>query len=367
MIAASSSSGAFGGAIADEACARADNVAASAAAPGGLSREQTPQFVSVGWDDNGDAEGVRWALGVHERTRGHASFFVNSIYGSSEAVKQAWIDAWKSGHEIGNHTAGHLSNRSGQPFTVAQWQSEIQSCTDFLIEAGILQANGRCGFRAPYLEYDDHTLTAIQELGFDYDCSIEEGHDGAQDGSNYYWPYTLDRLSPGHTWRVQHTQPPSPISELTPHAGLWELPVYALIAPPDERCAEYGTAPGLRALLQDRQPQFFAAATGKIVGFDYNLWAPVAGEGLAMSKSEFLATTKYSFDQHYAGNRAPFLLGAHTAFYVAAYDNNAPGTPRAADRRAAVEELLAYVTSKPGVRVVSHRELLDWLRNPQPL
>src|SRR5207249_17829 len=136
-----------------------------------------------------------WALGVHKRLGGHASFFVNSIYGSAQAVIQTWRAALADGHEIGNHTAGHLSNRGGQPFTIEQWQAEIQSCTDFLVEAGVMQASSLCGFRAPYLDYDDEALTAIQSLGLYYDCSIEEGHQDEQDGSNDYWPYTLDQLS----------------------------------------------------------------------------------------------------------------------------------------------------------------------------
>jgi hypothetical protein len=344
----------------------ADNVPASRAAPYGLARDQTPQFVGVGWDDNGDAEGMRWALDMHRRLGGHASFFVNSIYGSSDAVKRTWLEALAEGHEIGNHTACHLSSHGGRPFTVDQWKAEIRACTDFLTSGGVLRAAELRGFRAPYLDYDDATLSAIDELGFRYDCSIEEGHADDDDGTDYFWPYTLDNASPGHTRRVRLTQPENALAELSSHAGLWELPVYALIAPPDDRCAEYGVPSGFRARLESRQP-LLNAANGKIIGFDYNLWAPVAGEGFAMTRAEFLATTKYSFDQHYAGNRAPFLLGGHTAFYVEEWNENAPGTPLAADRRTAMEELLVYTASKPAVRVVAHCELLDWLSSPQPI
>jgi polysaccharide deacetylase len=344
----------------------ADNVPASTAAPRGLARDQTPQFVGIGWDDNGDAEGVSWALSLHTRTGGHASFFVNSVYGSSDAVRRTWSQALADGHELGNHTACHQRNPEGHTFTVGEWKREIQGCTDFLTTlGGVMHGALICGFRAPYLEYDDEALTAVAELGFDYDCSIEEGHEAEQDGSNYYWPYTLDNLSPGHAVWAGRMHPKGSI-KLTPHAGLWELPVYALIAPPDDECAEYGVPVGFRKRLHDRQ-SLLDPATGKITGFDYNLWAPVTEEGFAMTKTEFLATVKYSFDQHYAGNRTPFLLGAHTAFYVDEWNQNAPGTPLAADRRAAMEELLAYVTSKAGVRVVSHKQLLDWLRNPKAL
>ena len=84
-----------------------------------------------------------------------------------------------------------------------------------------------------------------------------------------------------------------------------------------------------------------------------------------MTKAEFLATLKYTLDQHLAGNRSPFLLGAHTDYYVASWNQNATGTPSETDRRAAIEEFLDYAKSKPEVKIVSYRDVLDFVRNPQ--
>jgi peptidoglycan/xylan/chitin deacetylase (PgdA/CDA1 family) len=344
-----------------------DNAPPSMMPPCGLAPDKVPQFVGIGWDDNGDAGGVTWALGVHKQTGTHATFFVNSVYGSSDPVKQTWMTALADGNEVGNHTVSHLPNHGGHTYTVEQWTSEISGCTDFLTKTGnVMKADQLFGFRTPYLEYDDETLTTVQNLGFYYDCSIEEGYEEGQDGTNFYWPYTLDNKSPGHTVQVEWMDPENPIKEITPHPGLWEMPVYALIAPPDDKCAQYGAPAGFRKLLVSRQ-SWFDPASGSITGFDYNLWASVADGGFAMTKAEFLATLKYTFDQHYSGNRAPFLMGAHTAYYMDAWSANAPGTPNAADRRAAIEEFLAYVKDKAGVRITSHKEILDWLRNPKPL
>ena len=38
----------------------------------------------------------------------------------------------------------------------------------------------------------------VKAAGFWYDCSIQEGTDLDQDGTNFFWPYTLDQGSPGH-------------------------------------------------------------------------------------------------------------------------------------------------------------------------
>ncbi len=344
-----------------------DNFAASQQPPCGFAADQVPLFVGIGWDDNGDAAGMTWAVGVHKQSGTHATFFMTSTYGSAPQVTTAWKSAFAEGNEIGNHTVSHLPNHGGRTFTLAQWQAEIGPATDFLTgAAAVVPSTELYGFRTPYLEYNDATLAAVQQNGFRYDCSIEEGYEDDQDGSNYFWPYTLDNRSPGHTVQVEWMDLENPISEIEPHPGLWEMPVYAVIAPPDDKCAEYGAPPEFRKKLQERQ-SWFDPVGGKITGFDYNLWASKGLGGFEMTKAEFLATLKYTFDLRYAGNRAPFLIGAHTAYYVDAWSANAAGTPLAADRQAAMEEFVEYVRSKPGVRVASHAEVLEWVRNPSTL
>jgi hypothetical protein len=85
----------------------------------------------------------------------------------------------------------------------------------------------------------------------------------------------------------------------------------------------------------------------------------------AMTKAEVLATLKYSIDQRLAGNRAPFLFGAHTDYYSPKYT----GAPNATaeERQQAIEELIDWALTKPEVRVVSYGHVLDWVRNPTSL
>jgi hypothetical protein len=364
-----------------------DNVAPSANPPCGLTPAQVPQFVNIGFDDNaysgldGSAGtgGFSWAVTMaNARTNPdgspvHLSFYMTTIYmdqwqsESPTFVKRAWRQALTSGPEIGNHTQGHLH---GGMFPLTQWRMEMMNCINSLTKPfdpnesnfspdaskGIgATAADIVGFRTPFLEYNDATLQAAKDIGFRYDCSIEDGYQWDQDGSNYLWPYTLDNGSPGHEVLVGWgTRTP-----IQPRPGLWELPVHPVIVPPDDKCAMYGVQPGLRSRLQARQ-SWFDVQGGKITGFDYNLWV-----SFAMTKAEFLATLKYTLDQRIAGNRAPFMFGAHTDYYSSKY--TAVPNATLAERQQAIEEFIDYARAKPMVRVKANKEILEWVRNPDPL
>jgi peptidoglycan/xylan/chitin deacetylase (PgdA/CDA1 family) len=367
--------------------------------PGGLSADQVPMFVTIGWDDNAysglpgsDGEGgMSWSTDFvrnlvnpagsgNSRTFDGApvrvSYYLTSTYisewmaESPTLVKRSWRKALDDGHEIGNHTESHSH---GAQFKLDEWSAEINSANEWLVKPfdpnevdhspddtkGIGADPGQLyGFRTPFLEYNDATLGAVHAGDFLYDCSIEEGWHWEQDGSNYNWPYTLDNGSPGHEilveWDTEGVKLP-----ITPKPGLWEMPVYPLIVPPDSAASQYGVAPGLRAKIKGII-SWFDTDAGKITGFDYNLWVSAQ-----LSKAEFLATLKYSFDIRLAGNRAPFMLGAHTDYYSSKY--TAPANSTAKERREAIEEFVQYVLTKPEVRVVTTKNILDWIRNPVAL
>ena len=81
-----------------------------------------------------------------------------------------------------------------------------------------------------------------------------------------------------------------------------------------------------------------------------------------MNTTEFAATLKYTLDLRLQGNRAPLLFGMHSDYYSSKYE--APLIPSWRERQQAVEEFIDYALSRPEVRIVSNRQLLDWLRNP---
>jgi peptidoglycan/xylan/chitin deacetylase (PgdA/CDA1 family) len=364
--------------------------------PGGLAPEQVPQFVVFGSDDNGysglpgsGAEG-----GLHFLTQlfagrrnpagtgnpatfdgapVHFSFYVNTHYVTGETiaaygdmvfddpvwVKRAWREAIDAGHEIGAHTHSHPH---GRDLSVAEWEDQITRCIEVLgrpydpdeLPGSPNPASGLgvartdlSGFRTPYLEYSDLTLTAARNQGFAYDCSLEEGTQDDRDGRNFVWPYLLDQGSPANP-------------EIGPHPGLWEIPVYVFVAPPDEACERLGVAPGLRAELKKRK-DYFDVATGKITGMDWNLWCE-----FSMTPAEFLAVVNYTLELRLQGNRCPLTVGLHSELY-SDRANTAEYRATAPERRAALAQLVDDLTRHEDVRVVNSRELLRWLQQPVPL
>ena len=350
--------------------------------PGGLSPERTPQFITIGNDDvgysglevSGGKGGLHFLTELFAERRNpagtgngrtfdgaplHYSFYVNTIYITSrgrenpEWVKQAWKEAIEQGHEIGVHTHSHPH---GNKFTVEQWEQEMQLCIDYLVRDLGVPRNALIGFRTPYIEYNDNTLTAARKKGFVYDCSVEEGMQAESNGRNFLWPYKLDRGSPGNSATYKQLELP----KVKKHPELWELPPYPFIVPPDELCEKYGVPPGLRKRLK-QYTHYFNAEQGKITGFDWNLWYEYG-----MNAREFVATLKYTLDERLQGNRAPFLLGTHTDIYADLNPEKPPKTT-AEERRDALREFVDYALTKPEVRFVSARELLGWLQSPVPL
>lgn len=72
-----------------------------------------------------------------------------------------------------------------------------------------------------------------------------------------------------------------------------------------------------------------------------------------------------TLDQRLEGNRAPFMLGMHTDEYSSKFSAETKATNR--ERQEAVEEFVEYAISKPEVRFVPYRSILDWMRWPVPL
>ncbi|MBI4916647.1 MAG: polysaccharide deacetylase family protein [Acidobacteria bacterium] len=390
---------AFAGCVGPRQTTRSSAVLPSSDPPAALAPREVPQFVCLGSDDNGFSglDGSGAAGGMHFLTSlfagrvnalgranpltydgspAHFSFYVNTHYLVSESgtdpaaygvrppenplwIKRAWREAIDSGHEIGVHTHSHPH---GRELSAAAWADEMSRCVEVLgrpyaagetLEApvpgsglGVARTELR-GFRTPYLEYSGETLAAARSQGFAYDCSLEEGTAEGQDGTNFTWPYRLDHGSP--------------LGEaLGRHPGLWEIPVYVYIVPPDDDCARLGVAPGLRARLRSRH-EYFDEGSGKITGMDWNLWCE-----FGMTPAEFLATLRYTLELRLAGNRCPLTVGLHSELYSDRSEADGCATP-VAERRTALAALLEHFLRHEEVRLVSHRELLAWLEHPAPL
>lgn len=386
-----------------------DNQPPSSNPPGNLKPEQVPLFVSIGWDDNSHSgftyylskdQAIHWlrnflkplknpaGIGnakTYDGTSVRNSFFNNTVYIEKkdngdylQQLKVAWKLCYQEGHEVGNHTHSHIISKDGSNYTVAQWKDEMILCNEWLTKpapddtdsislvvnvdqgAGIPK-NEVYGFRAPYLYYNDNAFTAISELGFVYDCSIEDGYQDTMDGTNFLWPYTLDNGSPGHDYLKSSGMLQDKMKHVTigKHPGLWEMPDHPVIVPPDEECSKYEISPGLRTKIKSMF-SYFDVESGKITGLDYNLMY-----GYRLNKEEALATLKYTLDLRLKGNRAPFLFGAHSQYY--SNTSQCIGEPDTKKRMELIEEFIRYALKKPDVRIVPFIKIIEWCRNPVAL
>ncbi len=350
-----------------------DNVAPSASPPRGLRPSQVPQFVSISWDDNSRVDGMEWALGLAaarknpDGTPVNMTFFMTTKFIAGDAItdpkelKKVWRAALTAGHEVALHSVTHATSKLAD---TNRWTEELTGTLDALTKASDaneepwdtslksgpgLPREQLVGWRTPLLETNDRLMPVLKAHGVWYDSSLEEGFQDGQDGTNFLWPYTLDSGSPGDAFLAEQGTRTEK-APITRHKGLWELPVYTFIAPPEIR-------PALKYRVN-----WFDAESGKITGLDFNL---LTHSMFQMNKAEFLATLKYTLDQRLRGNRAPFLITLHSDYYSPEF-TYAPNIT-SEERRAAVEEFLDYALSKPEVRVRSYKEIFDWMRNPAAL
>jgi hypothetical protein len=354
-----------------------DNVAASQTPPASVAVTSAPQFVVLGIDDNKYQDGVEWATGmmrnrVNPKGTGNpatfdsmptrASFYLMALpaYGNPN-LKKALADLYYDGNELGDHTLNHF-NGVDSNFTVAKWKNEMTPCLSFLTDTLKIAATDIWGFRTPFLAYNNNGFSAAKEMGFVYDCSIEEGEDTTAAGTTFVWPYTLDKGSPGADFSAAFgTHEPVDSS----HKGVWEMPSYIIVAPPDSECAAYGLTTGFRhrlnaSLIAAAGDSSFDTTNGKMTGLDCNIWFD-----FNITQAEFLAILKYNLDQRLKTNRAPFLFGAHSDFYSVQYISEPKGCKTTyQQRRQALEQFLDYAFSKPEVRVVRARDVISWMRNP---
>jgi len=229
-------------------------------------------------------------------------------------------------------------------------------------------------FRAPRLEVNGAMFYALDNLGYTYDCGIEEGYEYHVNGTNFYWPYTTDNGSPNYTY--QRTIGEN-ISVDSMPAGLWQVPVNCMIVPPTLRAEVFDNysivseAEGHPQSPEDRD--HWITKSGKITGFDFNmfiLWG--------MTADNALKTLEYNLDKRMEGNKAPMQIGSHSDYFSPIYDNatlldsfNRPtyglcvdkGWNDWKDRKKVFEDFIDYGLSKgayfwSGAQVIEYTRLI---------
>ena len=387
--------------------------------PNGLSVKKVPQLMSFAFDDNaysgykesGAEGGMKFIFDTFEshknpEGKGNKATFDGDTYKvtlyfkgnnaikndreDDSLVKKIVHEGYVRGHEIGCHTFTHPEgvrfDWDSEPaqridnLFVDDWLKEMNQCIDILTKPfnpdaksgdtqyGMgIKREDIVGFRTPYLDYNEHTYVALEKLGFKYDATIEEGWQADMDGSNLLWPYTLDEGSPGDAYVAKESYGrDEPF--VKKHPGMWLLPEYVLIIPPDELCEKYGTTKGARDRARESDENF-DMKSGKITGMDWNIFFQYF-----MTKEDALATLKYSFDLRYYGNRCPFTFGMHTDIYSDKYDiYDLEGDEKdrikavASQRREVVKEFLDYISTLPDCRVTTAENVMKYLENPAEL
>ncbi|PMN88294.1 polysaccharide deacetylase family protein [Enterovibrio norvegicus] len=345
----------------------------------------TPMFVSFGFDDNLDVDGMTWALAFLNSRKNpqgadafanaplSASFFMHcSPARTNEDVLQLWRKANKAGHDIGNHTETHPDDKvNWNPLeswmTAEEWQEEVARCNALLLAAeseGGIGVETVSGFRAPFLTYNENTLAAIADNAITYDVSFPAGITPEHDGTNNYWPHTLHDGSKEHNLAINGGWKP-PVSE---QASLWEVPLHTLIVPPDSEVEKYGLTYSLRDKIASRVP-WFDAVSGKGDNFDWNLYSEPAWGAAGLNEDDVVAIYKYNLDLRLRGNKAPLVLGLHSGFYGYVNGQEHFGMPETTveNRRRVLERFTDYALSKSSVRFVNHKQLIDWMKAPDAL
>ncbi|MDR0323239.1 MAG: polysaccharide deacetylase family protein [Treponema sp.] len=332
-----------------------------------------PQFVVLGSDDNTKAKGIEWMSNVissgrnKDGSRMYMSFYMNTdqgcaIWDIKNDLVDAAYNAYKAGHEIGNHTSTHLyivafgeideyGADTGRRADYPAIKAEIQRAENVLIASGIPKEH-IVGFRTPYLRYSNSTFRAVKEFGFLYDCSVCAAYDNAA-GDNYF-PYTLDGTPDENgNYAPDNSAGRNPYGKTTvirKHEGLWELP-----------CARIKIAPEDIAYAEKNLKQKYGGGykfDGYITGLDWDLWADAK-----MDSSQTVRSLMHTLKESLKGNRAPFTVGVHSPFYVEPKNSDFPNITQE-QRRWAFEEFVRQASRLDDVFFVSADMVIRWMQNP---
>ncbi|CAM5316833.1 hypothetical protein SMICM304S_08426 [Streptomyces microflavus] len=225
--------------------------------------------------------------------------------------------AWKDGNEIGTHFNGHFCGPDGGvgTWSVEEWKSEISQSKAFV-------KNWKTN--APELKGE-------APLPFDYDQELIGARTPCLEGQKNMVAAARDMGFRYDSSGVGNQVWPKKKD------GVWDIPLQLVPMP--------GRA--FETLSMDYN--FMVNQSGTKTQGDpsqHEYWGNQMRDGLLQA-----------FDRSYNGNRAPLIIGNH-------FESWNGGT-----YMRAIEETIAKVCTKEGVRCVSFRQLADWLdaQDPQAL
>ncbi|MFI9322338.1 hypothetical protein ACIGXI_21470 [Kitasatospora aureofaciens] len=305
--------------------------------------QRPPQFVVFSWDGAGELDNGLFARFRRLAREHNASmtFFLSGLYLLPESKKDLYRPpqhkvgaseigylsdqhihdtlenvhaAWLEGHEIGTHFNGHFCGSTGVgQWSPEEWDSEIQQAMDF-----VTNWRTNTGF------------TDLPALPFDYRKELIGSRTPCLEGQRNLLPTAVKR-----GWRYDSSGNGTQVWPQKIQGGaLWDLPLQAIP---------------------------FPGHTFQVLSMDYNIMFNQCGPNTKADPAlypGFQAQARDSylmgFDRTYNSNRAPYIIGNHFEEWNGGIYMNA------------VEEALRLIAGKPEVRLVSFRQLVDWLDAQDP-
>ncbi|MFF7455178.1 hypothetical protein [Kitasatospora sp. NPDC008115] len=305
--------------------------------------QRPPQFVVFSWDgagelDNGLFQRFRRLAREHNASM---TFFLSGLYLLPESRKDLYRPpqhkvgasdigyltdqhihdtlenlhaAWTEGHEIGTHFNGHFCGATGVGrWSPEEWDSEIQQAMDF-----VTNWRTNTGF------------TDLPALPFDYRKELIGSRTPCLEGQRNLLPTAVKR-----GWRYDSSGNGTQIWPQKIQGGaLWDLPLQSIP---------------------------FPGHTFQVLSMDYNIMFNQCGSNTKADPAlhpgfQTQARDAYllGFERAYTTNRAPFVIGNHFEEWNGGIYMNA------------VEEVIRTIAGRPEVRLVSFRQLVDWLDVQDP-
>ncbi|MFH8614521.1 hypothetical protein ACH4E8_05500 [Streptomyces sp. NPDC017979] len=303
-----------------------------------------PQFVVFSWDGAGETGSGLFArfLKVADECNAGMTFFLSGLYLLPESKKDLYRPpnnpvgasdigyltdanirktlgevrrAWLSGHEIGTHFNGHFCGegaRSVARWTPADWENEIDQAVSFVTK------------------WRTHTgFSDVDPLPFDYARELVGSRTPCLLGQDRLLP-TAKKLG----WRYDASSPGGRQVWPGRRNGLWDFPL---------------------------QQVPFPGRSFEVLSMDYNFMVNQSGnatQGAVAKRAGWReqAAGAYlaGFRRAYESNRAPLFIGNHFEQWNGGIYMDA------------VEEAIRGMAGKEDVRLVSFRQLCDWLDVQDP-
>ncbi|MGF1431150.1 hypothetical protein [Kitasatospora sp. LaBMicrA B282] len=306
--------------------------------------ERPPQFVVFSWDGAGELDDRLFSRfrQLAKDYNGSMTFFLSGIYTLPEAKKELYHPpqhhvgasdigylsdqhirdtltqigaAWLEGHEVGTHFNGHFCGTNGVgKWSPEEWDSEIEQAMSF-----VMNWRTNTGF------------TDLPALPFDYRKELIGGRTPCLEGQRNLLPTAAAR-----GWKYDASGPgglqvwPQKIQG----GALWDMPLQSIP---------------------------FPGHTFQVLSMDYNIMFNQSGDNPKGNPAMRAAWQQQARDSYLAGfertyttNRAPMYIGNHFEGWNGGIYMNA------------VEDVLKVIAEKPEVKLVSFRQLVQWLEAQDP-